>query len=396
MKNSLQSFKQLWTTTDFDLADITSYAENHLINETRAALMSMSMLLMVLVLAAMGVNIELDLGSAYFNTYLLVVVLSGHIFFSARSMSDLKTLNMLGITLLVLSATAFVSIAHQTGEFTPLLFSNVVLLFMLVPLIPWGLREASIVVLLIYLMITLSIGWRANDFDADTVWNLQFFMLGTGLISIALVAFNVSVRRDDMKTRFDLEKAHDRMYRLSNIDPLTGIWNRRFLPIALTLLRERFATGRLHFMIFDLDAFKILNDSHGHDYGDKILLLISNCFGSHLADNGFLIRFGGDEFVLLIVSEELETLLEQVNIDIRHQLNKEDKIKNSGFGVSFGRVETSLDGPVNLERLYKDADDILYHIKRKRYNQDNEIGENKSIDNVDYPLGQGSNWRLET
>jgi len=392
MKNSWKIFKQLWTTTNFGLADLSGYAEKHLIVETRTGLMSMSLLLMVLVLAAMGINNELMLGSAYFNTYLLVVVLSGHIFFSSRNVNELKTLNMLGITLLVLSATAFVSIAHQTGEFTPLLFSNVVLLFMLVPLIPWGLREASVVLLLIYFMITMSIGGRAGVFESDTVWNLQFFMLATGVISSALVMFNASVRRDDLKTRFDLEKAHDRMYRLSNIDPLTGVWNRRFLPVGLAMLKERFTSGELHYMIFDLDDFKRLNDNHGHDYGDKVLLLVSECFSSYFNDDGFLIRMGGDEFVVILVADEPDKLLFDIRQDIRQKLQQQNMAKKVDFGLSLGWVKVALDHKINLDELYKQADDILYQIKRDRYQNKNANDEHSQ--NFDFSTGKGINWRL--
>lgn len=394
MKKSWQTVKQLWTTSHFDLADLSRYAEKHLILETRTGLMSMSMLLMVLVLAAMGVNNELGLGSVYFNTYLLVAVLAGHIFFSARSVGELKTLNMLGITLLILSATAFVSIAHQTGGFTPLLFSNVVLLFMLVPIIPWGLREASIVILLIYFMITLSIGGRAGVFEPDTVWNLQFFMVATGLISAALVAFNASVRRDDLKTRFDLEKAHDRMYRLSNIDPLTGIWNRRFLPVGLAMLKERHPAGSLHYMIFDLDDFKRLNDNHGHDYGDKILLLVSECFTNYLGEDGFLIRMGGDEFVAIVIAEQPETLLAQIRAHIRKQLQQQNKGNSVDFGLSLGRVEVSIADKISLDELYKQADDILYQIKRDRYHNSDASGSVDQNRDFDFAAGKGCNWRL--
>lgn len=390
----IQKLKPLWTTTGFELPGLTVYAEKHLVLETRTGLMTMSMLLLILVLAAMGINQELGLGHVYFKTYLLVIVLSCHIFFSARNVNELKTLNMLGITLLILSAVAFVSIAHQTNGFTPLLFSNVLLLFMLVPMIPWGLREGLTVILLIYFMITLSIGGRTDVFPTDTVWYLQFFMLATGLISGTLVAFNTSVRKDDIKARFDLEKAHDRMYRLSNLDPLTGTWNRRFMPTALSMLAERFDHGVFHYVIFDLDAFKLLNDTHGHDYGDKILLLVSECFSAKLGNNGFLIRIGGDEFVLLAVSDQIDDLLEEIRDTLYQKLAAEPVSKNIGFGLSLGRVSTTLADSINLDVLYNQADEILYKIKRERYSDEFVLADQLLNQDRNCGVGIGSNWRL--
>ena len=359
MNKTLQHVKKLWTTTDYSLPDVGTYAEKHLLAETRIGLMGMSFLLLLLVLAAIGINAELDFGSVYFNTYLVVLFLSAHICLSSRSVNELKTLNMLGITLLVLSATAFLSIAHQTEAFTPLLLSNIVLLFMLVPVIPWGLREALAVIMLIYFMITMSVTGRADVFDSNAMWSLQFIMLGAGIISASIVAFNVSVRRGNLTARFELEKAHDRMYRLSNLDPLTGVWNRRFIDTGLAILKDKFPDGPFHYAIFDLDAFKELNDTYGHDCGDKILRLVCDCFSKHVGDTGFLIRMGGDEFILLVVTEDLELLFNKIMRDIQQQLKKERLIKKGNFGLSLGLIkDISFKDHVSLEVLYKTC--LLY------------------------------------
>lgn len=368
MNKTFNQIKKLWSTTEFGVADLNRYAANHLLVEARIGVMSMSVLLLMLVLAALVVNNELQLGSAYFNTYLVVLALCVHIFISARNVDDLNSLNLLGVTLLVLSSAAFVSIAHQTEGFTPLLFSNIVLLFMLVPVIPWGLREACAVILMIYFMISFSVAGRLGIFDASTLWTLQFFMLAAGVISASLVAFNVSVRKNDLKTRYDLEKAHDRMHRLSNIDPLTGVWNRRFLETGVALLKEKFPEAHLQYAIFDLDAFKKLNDTFGHEFGDKMLCLISDAFTDEVMDKGFLVRIGGDEFVLLMVSDTFDEALAKIKQLIDVRLAVENNAELGEFGLSMGVVnDVPLQGNVNLDVLYKEADGILYGIKRRRY-----------------------------
>lgn len=98
--------------------------------------MAMSLLLLLLVLAALFVFTQ-DNGYSDFNqNYIWVMVMAVHINLSARVIWDIKTLHLLGMTLLIISATAFVMIAHQEGQFSPLLLPNIALLFMTVPMIP--------------------------------------------------------------------------------------------------------------------------------------------------------------------------------------------------------------------------------------------------------------------
>ncbi len=367
MHKRLQKLLQVWSTTGFSTRDLTDYAEKHLIAETRRGVMGMSVLLLILVLAATAIYGGLGLGKSYLYTYLLVAGLSVHIFFSARSINELKPLHMLGMTLLILSATAFVSIAHQTGSFTPLLFSNILLLFMVVPMVPWGLREAITVILLIYFMLTFSTTGTGERFSEDTLWILQFFMLAAGLVSGALVAFTARVRRDDIYARFKLEKAHERMFRLSNIDPLTGAWNRRFLNTALQTLRELHGdkVKTFHFAQFDVDRFKQINDNYGHDFGDRVLKIVSETFTEHLDENGFLIRMGGDEFALLMVTPDPCDFIAKVLDDIGQRIIASGQRLEQAFSMSHGLISAPLDREIEIETLYREADIALYESKNK-------------------------------
>ena len=370
MKTGLGRLKHLWSTTAFSALDLCDYAETQMVEETRRGVMSMSLLLLLLIAAGLVAYAELELGNAYLYGYGLVALLAAHIYFSARSIGDIKVLHLLGITLLTVSATAFVSIAHQTSHVSGLLLANIMLLFMIVPVVPWGLREGTTVVFIIYSSLTLSIGSVIERFDTDTLWTLQFFMGAAAMISLALVARGVGVRQNDISARFDLEQAREHLFRLSNIDPLTGTWNRRYLPQAMDNLVERFGDGvrQFCFAVFDVDDFKILNDTYGHEAGDAVLVCVSEAFTTRLNDNGYFLRLGGDEFALMLVHEDPTAFIQAATTDLQSRVQDSfgDDTHGPQVNMSVGQATALLQSSASLTQLYKEADAALYEDKESR------------------------------
>ncbi|MEW6765874.1 MAG: diguanylate cyclase [Pseudomonadota bacterium] len=106
-----------------------------------------------------------------------------------------------------------------------------------------------------------------------------------------------------------LKAAHDRIRHLAHHDPLTGLPNRLLLMDRLTQAIERARRERdsITLLFFDLDGFKPVNDSYGHQLGDQLLQEVAVRLGQLLQESDILARIGGDEFVLLLpglVSEE--------------------------------------------------------------------------------------------
>ncbi len=363
MHGPIEYLKQLWSTTSFSTTELSQYARSQLVDETRRGVMSMSLLLLALILFALPVYMQLQLQPVYLYTYLLIAVLSIHIFFSAKKMGDIKVLYLLGVTLLTISATAFISIAHQTSSFSILLFANVVLLFMAVPMVPWGMREASIVIFIIYALLTLSTSGMTTTFGPDTLLVLQFFMIAAAITSMILVARGVHVRKSDLTTRFDLESARAHLYELSFVDPLTGTWNRRFISTALGKLICDYEdqSDEFHYVLFDIDDFKQLNDVHGHDYGDKVLQCIGETFNDNLDNRGYLIRLGGDEFALMLVHEQPHDFVNGLCDMIEKKCT--DINRKATVCLSYGLVSAPLDSETTLGALYLKADKAMYRDK---------------------------------
>ena len=120
-------------------------------------------------------------------TCAILVMLSLNMVFAARTVADPRALHLLGITLLVVSGSAFVLLAHYQQVFHPMLFASIAMLFIVIPMMSWGLGEALTVTLLVYGMLTLSTLNANFDFAEQSIWTLQFIMLGASAVSLSLV-----------------------------------------------------------------------------------------------------------------------------------------------------------------------------------------------------------------
>ncbi len=365
MKQLIEQIGQLWSTTRFQARELRVYAEEHMVDETRTGVRAMSVVFLLLLLGSVLVYDKIGLGRQYLYTCAALAALSVHVYFSARAINEIKTLHVLGMTLLIISGTAFVLLAHQTGAFGAALFSSVVLLFMVIPMVPWGLREASLVTLLIYAVFSSST-WSVGDrFPAETLWTLQLFMFAAATVSLTLVARGASVRKQDIATRFELEKSHQKMELLSYQDALTGAWNRRFLEGEFDAYNERMQkVGVLvHFALLDVDDFKQMNDLCGHMYGDQVLCWMAACLQEQLGDVGFAVRTGGDEFGLLLAGDEPEARIVEAIQTVRAVASLEGRKGAPEVSISVGLVTLLPGVEVSLDVAYQAADRELYQAK---------------------------------
>jgi len=142
-------------------------------------------------------------------------------------------------------------------------------------------------------------------------------------------------------------------------DSLTGLANRRTVEAQV---RELFSEGKLFsFVMADLDFFKRLNDSNGHEMGDKALRLFSRVFGESLRSGDLAARWGGEEFAAVLHglrADEAAKVLDRLRLRLAEATRSGD---TPPFTASFGVIDSATVG--NLELLIRSADDALYVAK---------------------------------
>jgi len=179
---------------------------------------------------------------------------------------------------------------------------------------------------------------------------------------------------------------HERLKLVGLTDPLTEIYNRRYLEIRC---QEEVANVRryrnpLSCMFTDIDKFKRINDTYGHNIGDKVLCYVTGLIKSQLRSNDVLARFGGEEFVVLLPQTGLRhacEIAERVRRTIADQPFKIDNDNELKVTISIGvaRVPDELEGDDKevVHKLFASADESLYVAK--------ESGRNKVISEDDCP-----------
>jgi diguanylate cyclase (GGDEF)-like protein len=156
---------------------------------------------------------------------------------------------------------------------------------------------------------------------------------------------------------------------LSGTDHLTGLPNRREGEgrLANDIARTRRGVGRLTVAVVDLDGFKTIHDTHGHQAGDVCIRHVADVIGHSVREGDWLARWGGDEFVLALwdvsVFASPEAVLGRINADLRRSPVRLPGGEELVLGVSVGAHRYA--GEDDLRELLAKADAAMYQAKRE-------------------------------
>ncbi len=359
---------EVWSATDFRNAELNSYAEPEIREDTRVGvqiLASLSLLVHIFIWLLIS-----RMGASALTQYSLFVlaVLSVHVLVSANFVNDVRALQGLGMVLLVVSALAIVFMAHRRGDLSIGMMAAIIMLFISVPLVPWALREATTVVILTVALLTASLISVPGRFNPEAFWLLQMLVLGSVVVVGVLVARNTAVRKQDIRTQFELDTARKEMRLLSLKDHLTGAWNRRYLEMQFPKLAEECRENgqTLHVAVLDLDDFKGINDAYGHQLADQVLARLGSVFIQNLGGKGCLIRLGGDEFLILYRDDDLEGLIKRTVEELHYEPSIKEIARERTISLSAGFASAGPNDEADAKRLYMIADKALYSMKRER------------------------------
>ena len=158
---------------------------------------------------------------------------------------------------------------------------------------------------------------------------------------------------------------------LSIHDSLTSVMNRRAFDYAAEQRLTRSGKDAM-LLFFDVDYFKQVNDRFGHDAGDRILIEFTNILKKHFSELGFISRYGGDEFVVLLDTaskQEVTVILDSMTRDVHAVKPTEDPQKNANFRLSFSAGAACYpEDAESLELLKHCADLALYDVKKRGRN----------------------------
>ncbi|CAG9716749.1 GGDEF domain-containing protein [Clostridium neonatale] len=161
----------------------------------------------------------------------------------------------------------------------------------------------------------------------------------------------------------------DKISTLAMKDNLTSLYNRNYMIKHIEILQKKEVPIIL--AIMDIDKFKNVNDTYGHDFGDLVLKESSNFIKNRLEDDDEIYRWGGEEFVISFTNQDMNMVFEKLN-NIREELsnyNITDGVTNLKITASFGLAEFSKG--LTLDNCLKSADDGLYKSKENGRNQIN-------------------------
>lgn len=193
--------------------------------------------------------------------------------------------------------------------------------------------------------------------------------LDAGAVDFITKPYSAAVMKARVRTHVALKRQTDLLTRLTRIDDLTGVSNRRY--VFEVGAREFSRAKRIHApmcaMVLDIDFFKKINDSYGHDVGDKALKVFASTIANRVRSHDIFGRIGGEEFVALLadtgkedamgLAENLLNRVRNIAIDID---GYDVPLK---LTVSIG-LASRTDQDEDLQALIKRADENLYTAKQ--------------------------------
>ena len=171
----------------------------------------------------------------------------------------------------------------------------------------------------------------------------------------------------------ELEEQKQKVIEMSNKDFLTNLYNRRYFFEVGESIFQNAKRGNISISVamFDIDLFKLVNDTYGHAAGDFILKSVSDILTKNLRKADILSRFGGEEFCLILMYKEADEIYSVVDklrlfVELEEFLFENKKLKVTISAGFTSLLENSLEEMVNR------ADEMLYRAKKSGRNRTEE------------------------
>lgn len=204
--------------------------------------------------------------------------------------------------------------------------------------------------------------------DYALIWKIS---AGASFLIIVMLYWNrklFKAREQTQAALKELKEAQERLEHLAITDRLTGLYNRFKLDEASQdELNKSDRLGHpLAVILLDIDHFKEVNDTHGHQVGDQVLIALANLLQSHVRKTDTLGRWGGEEFLILCPGTDSKGLKKFSN-NLRKSIESYDFPVVSRKTASFGG--TVYQNGESIEQMISRADEALYQAKKRGRNR---------------------------
>jgi len=217
---------------------------------------------------------------------------------------------------------------------------------------------------------TLVLAFGTDLSKSISLESVVFASIGIGVAVSGLLTGVLTYRSGTVMKELNQARAH--LLRLSHTDQLTGLLNRRGYDTAALAAFAHASEAKMRSAVFmcDIDRFKAINDQFGHEFGDKVLVEISDAIRAFSEENGFLVgRMGGEEFAALMINVTTEQAVHHANALRRICAATEISSDEACAHVTVSIGISSADRDKGLSEMMRLADQALYKAKNSGRNR---------------------------
>lgn len=208
---------------------------------------------------------------------------------------------------------------------------------------------------------------RISDENFNLFLSIFWLAISFGILIFKIIIKNIALKKETQKTQeLNNEKTH--FIIKAHTDNLTKILNRHGIEKNITTTLDNLTDPIcLSVIFFDLDHFKNLNDTYGHDFGDSVLVEVAQLVQNNIRESDQFARWGGEEFVILCKETYNKDAVALANklcqLIAAHTFNNGINVTAS-FGVSTNKILTKEE----IDKTIKNADEALYNAKHSGRN----------------------------
>jgi diguanylate cyclase (GGDEF)-like protein len=220
------------------------------------------------------------------------------------------------------------------------------------------------------------------DIIAKGDYKLRTKIYSDDEIGILATNFNLMVDRlEEQIKNLDrkVKKKTEALRELAITDPLTKLYNRRYFSEISTRIYDvaQRESEALSVMMLDIDKFKNINDTYGHQVGDQVIITLAKIINEIKRESDVVCRYGGEEFIMLLPKTSKAgalDLAQRIRVAIeRYEILIEEKNTTVRFTVSLGVSEVDYSKDSEIEDVIRRADNAMYIAKREGRNRTYEL-----------------------